>query len=314
MLSLYLVPLVFINLGIISSPWLLLLLFALSGFGMSGVGMGVMHDAIHGSYSKNKKLNKLLAYTMNIIGANEAVWKVQHNALHHTYTNIKDADDDINPPFFIRFTPRAKYYWIHKFQRFYIWFFYGISTAAWVIAKDFVRLYRYRGMGFFKEPKKFQSELIKMIIWKVFYFSFAIALPIIMVPQSPWIIILGIFVMYAVSGISMSAIFQSAHINEAMEFPEPDEQNHIEDNWAHHQLSTTTNFSQNSRLFTWLIGGLNYQIEHHLLPDICHIHYRKLAPIVASTAKEYNMPYHVKRTFIEALSCHYKMLRFLGKP
>ena len=157
--------------GMVTAVWMLFLLYILSGLGMAGIGMGVMHDAIHGSYSKNNKINTLLGYSFNLIGGNAVVWKIQHNVLHHTYTNIEDADDDLNAPFFLRFSPHAKYYWVHQFQHIYIWFFYAISTISWITSKDFVRLKRYKNMGLLTEKQDYNKELAKLIAWKIFYYS-----------------------------------------------------------------------------------------------------------------------------------------------
>ena len=130
MLVLFFGPLITLSLGLApSAPWVLVL-YIMSGFGMAGIGMGIMHDAIHGSYSKNKKVNKLMSYTMNLIGANVTTWRIQHNVLHHTFTNIDESDDDINTPFFLRFSPHAEKHPIQKYQHFYVWFFFiGIQVS-----------------------------------------------------------------------------------------------------------------------------------------------------------------------------------------
>ncbi|MFD0862965.1 fatty acid desaturase family protein [Sungkyunkwania multivorans] len=313
MLTVFFVPLVLINIGVVTVPWLLFALYIISGIGMAGIGMGIMHDANHGSYSKNRKVNKYLGYTMNLIGANANVWKIQHNVLHHSYTNIEGADDDINAPFFLRFSPHAKKNSIHRFQHLYVWFFYGLSTVSWVTAKDFLRLFRYRKMGFLNKKNQFRDELIKMASWKLLYYSYALILPLIMVPLAPWMIILAFISMHFVTGLLISIIFQVAHIMPSTEFPLPDKDGIVEGDWFAHQLATTTNFAPKSKFFSWLIGGLNYQIEHHLLPNICHIHYKRISGIVADTAKEYGMPYHTKRTFAAAIMAHIGVLRKLGK-
>lgn len=313
MLSLFLVPFVFISTGMVTQAWLLFLLYIISGLGMAGIGMGVMHDAIHGAYSKNKKVNKYLGYTMNLVGANATVWKIQHNVLHHTYTNIHEADDDLNMPFFLKFSPHVKNYKIHRFQHLYVWFFYSISTLGWVTAKDFVRIGRYRKMGFLDKKGEFKKELFKLTGWKLLYFSFALALPLIFVPLPVWVILLAFVSMHLVTGLLISCIFQVAHVMPKMEYPVVDENGMVENEWTVHQLETTTNFSPKSKLFSWFIGGLNYQVEHHLFPNICHVHYRKISPIVAQTAKEFGIPYHIKKTFASAIWGHVKMLYFLGR-
>lgn len=313
MLSLFVIPLITLSLGIVSSPWLLFMLYILSGLGMAGIGMGVMHDAIHGSYSKNSKLNKILGYAMNLIGANATVWKLQHNVLHHTYTNIQESDDDINMPFFLRFSPHKKKYRIHRFQFIYVWFFYSISTVAWITIKDFARLSRYRKMGLIDSAREFRSSLLKLIAWKLFYYSFALILPVIFLPFSFGLILLAFLSMHIVTGLLISCVFQVAHIMPDTDYPQANAKGEIENNWFVHQFLTTSNFSPKNRIFSWLIGGLNYQIEHHLFPNICHVHYHQIAPIVKDTALEYGIPYNVKSTFAGAIYDHVKMLKSLGK-
>jgi linoleoyl-CoA desaturase len=313
MLSLFFIPIIIVNTGMVTSALPLFCLYILSGFGMAGIGMGVMHDAIHGSYSKNRSVNKYMGYTMNLIGANASVWRVQHNVLHHNYTNIDEADDDLNAPFFLRFSPHAKRYWLHRFQHLYIWFFYGLSTLSWVTTKDFIRLNRYKNKGFFNGKNEYRNELYKLVAWKLLYYSYALVLPLIMVPLAPWIIILAFISMHFVTGLSISIVFQTAHVMPSMDFPLPDENGLIANDWTIHQLATTSNYSPRSRFFSWLIGGLNFQVEHHLLPHVCHVHYRKLSLIVSETAREYGIPYHTKETFFEALGDHTRMLRDLGR-
>jgi linoleoyl-CoA desaturase len=313
MLSLFLVPLILLGSGIVNNVGVLFLLYIMAGLGMAGIGMGVMHDAIHGSYSKNKKINTLLGYSFNLIGANQTVWKIQHNILHHTYTNIEHADDDLNAPFFLRFSPHAKHYWAHQFQHIYIWFFYGISTISWITTKDFVRLKRYKEMGFLNKKNEYNKELVAMTAWKFFYYSYAIVLPMIMLPFAWWVILLAFISMHFVTGLLVSIVFQIAHIMPVNEFPLPDAEGQMNDNWYSHQFATTCNFSPNSKLLFWFIGGLNYQVEHHVLPDVCHVHYKSLTKIVAETAQEFGMPYNVKKSMAHAIWDHTKMLRSLGK-
>ena len=313
MLMLFFIPLILINTGLIASPLLLFFLYSLSGLGMAGIGMGIMHDGIHGSYSNKQKVNKLMGFTFNLIGGNATVWKIQHNVLHHTYTNIEHADDDLNAPFFLRFSPHAKKYWLHRFQHIYIWFFYSLATISWITTKDFIRINRYHKMGFLNQKNEFSKAVFNMVTWKILYYSYALIIPIFVVPLPWWLILLAFIVMHFITGLLISIVFQVAHISPSSEFPLPDEKGLIAGDWFTHQFATTTNFSPNSRLFSWLIGGLNYQIEHHLLPNICHVHYKKLSKIVVQTAKEYDMPYNTERSFVSAIRSHTKMLRQLGK-
>jgi linoleoyl-CoA desaturase len=312
MLSMFILPFGFIISGLITSTWMLFVCFLIAGLGMSGIGMGVMHDAIHGTYSKNPNINRFLGYTMNLIGANATVWKIQHNVLHHSYTNIEDHDDDINTPFFLRFSPNGTQNGLHKFQHLYAWIFYGLSTVSWVTAKDFIRLKRYHKRGLVKGENGYRNALLELIAWKIGYYILTIVLPVMFSPFSIGMILLGHLAMHFITGLIITSVFQTAHIVPEVEFFVADEQGVVEGERMLHQLLTTCNFAPRSNAFSWFIGGLNHQIEHHLFPDICHVHYRNIAPIVKATAEEFNIPYIEKPTFFLAVKDHLKMLYMLG--
>jgi len=313
MLALFFAPLVFLITWSNIPTYMVFVFYVLSGIGMAGIGMGVMHDAIHGSYSKHKWVNKLMSLTMNLIGANANTWKIQHNVLHHTYTNIDHHDEDIEVMGLMRFSPNAKRYWFHRFQHYYFWFLYGLSTMMWVTSKDFTSIVRYKKMGLLKGDKKLSREILKIIFWKILYFTYTLVLPMIFLPQSWWVILLAYLCMHYITGLIISLVFQTAHVMPNTTFPTPNENAVIEDEWHAHQLMTTTNFAPKSRIFAWYIGGLNFQVEHHLLPNICHVHYRKISKIVKETAEEYSFPYNSKETFLQALIDHIRLLRRLGK-
>jgi linoleoyl-CoA desaturase len=314
MLSLYFVPLILMLTGVFTNPWLIYFSWIVMGFGMAGIGMNIMHDSVHGSYSKNKTMNRFLGYSMNVIGANASMWQIQHNQLHHGFTNIDEVDMDIAPPkVILRFSPNQERYWIHRFQHFYVWFFYSISTLIWVTSKDFVQIFKFKRVGLLDGKNQLRKELRQIILWKLFYYSYMLVLPMLLLPVSPWFVLLGFVSMHAVTGFSLSVVFQLAHVMPTNVYPLPDEKGMIEKNWAVHQMMTTSNFSPKSRIFSWFIGGLNYQIEHHLFANVCHVHYKNISPIVVNTAKEYGIPYHTQQNFILALWNHYKMLRYLGR-
>ena len=312
MLCLYLVPILLVTTRAVDQTWQLFACYVASGLGMAGIGMGVMHDAIHGTYSQNPKINKLLGYTLNLVGANATVWRVQHNVLHHSYTNIPEGDDDINAPFFLRFSPHDPKNKMHAFQHWYTWIFYGLSTVSWVTSKDFIRFDRYYKMGMFKGENVYRNTVLKIIAWKLLYYFIILGLPIAFSPFGVGEIILAFLALHFVTGLSISLVFQTAHIMPEVSFPQANEFGIVEGERVLHQLATTSNYSENNHLFSWAIGGLNYQVEHHLFPDICHVHYRHIAPIVKATAAEYNIPYYTKKTFFDALKAHAKMLYHLG--
>lgn len=315
MFAAYFTPYLLITLGVFDSRWIWFFLAVTMGFAKAGIGLCVMHDANHGSYSKNTKLNRILGYaTLNILGGHSLNWRIQHNVIHHTYTNVHEVDEDIAPPGFMRFEPHAKHKWIHKLQFIYAWFFYGMMTLMWSTTKDFKQLARYNKAGHLKTANTtFATELTLVIISKFIYYGYML-LPYFLVKEMTFLNWLcGFLVLHYIAGVILAMIFQPAHVVAETEFPLPNEDGNIENHWAVHQLATTMNFATGDPVFSWLVGGLNHQVEHHLFPTICHVHYPKISKIVKDTAKEFNLPYLDKKTFAGALWSHEKLLYKLGR-
>lgn len=314
MISLYTIPYAIMISGIFTGVWAMLACYAVMGLGTAGIGLSIMHDANHGSYSNKNWVNNMLGLTLNMVGGHAFNWKVQHNVLHHTYTNVHEVDEDISPRGVLRMAPGSAWKPFHRWQHMYAWFFYGLLTFVWIVFKDYDRLARYEKDGLVKKQKTTAAkEWVVLLFTKIFYTGYVFVLPLVLLPFSFWQIFLGFFVMHYIAGFILAIIFQPAHVIEGTEYPMPDEDGNLENNWAIHQLHTTTNFGHRHKLFSWYVGGLNYQVEHHLFPNICHVHYRKIASIVESTAKEFGLPYKSKDTFLQALIAHTKLLKELGK-
>jgi linoleoyl-CoA desaturase len=314
MFSLYIVPYFFMVLGLVDSLSAILLCWLIMGFGKAGIGMGVMHDANHGSFSQSTRLNNLLGKSLYLLGGFPPNWKYQHNTMHHGYTNIDGHDEDIDPAGILRFSPHKPLKKIHRYQHWYAWFFYGLMTLTWAIDKDFKQLSGYKKNGVkLSGNKKYTQMFTDLIIAKLLYFTAFIVIPIIVLPIAWYWVLLFFFAMHFVSGFILGIVFQTAHVMPTSIYPLPDENGNVDNNWAIHQLMTTSDYSPKSWAFSWFIGGLNYQIEHHLFPNISHVHYRKLSKLVKETAHKYNLPYNVQDNFIVAIINHLKMLKSLGQ-
>lgn len=312
MLSSYFIPLFVLISGSVNNVWTMIGLWTMMGFGMSGIGLSIMHDANHGSYSASKRVNKIIGFVITFIGGYDVNWKIQHNVLHHSFTNIHGFDEDIEKGI-IRFSPTQERKPIFKYQAFYAPLLYGIMTIYWFTAKDFEQLFRYKKKNLFEgQGLTFNQALTQIIIVKLIYLVLTFVVPLIVLPFAWWKIVLGFLLMHFISGLILALIFQPAHVIEETEFFMPDKDISVENNWAIHQLLTTSNFAHKSRIFSWLVGGLNFQVEHHLFPNICHVHYRKLSKIVKQTAEEYNIPYYQHETFLGAVTSHFKLLHSLG--
>ena len=312
MLALYFIPLILMLSGIVNSLWPVMLMWVLMGFGMAGLGLSVMHDAIHGSYSTNPKVNKWLGFVIHFIGGYYMNWKIQHNVIHHSFTNVHDVDEDIDVGI-MRFSPNQERKSFFKFQAFYAPFLYSLLTLNWLVIKDFNQIFNYHKRNLLEaQGMSLPKALSQVIFHKIWYAVLMIVLPIILIDLPWWQTLIGFLIMHFICGMILSLIFQPAHVLEETEFFEADEDGSVENNWAIHQMKTTANFANGSRWFSWYVGGLNNQIEHHLFPNICHVHYRRIADIVKKTAAEYNLPYHEHKTFFAALRSHFTLLHKLG--
>lgn len=313
MFSLYLTPYFLILTLDIHELWKLAFTIVM-GVGMAGIGMNVMHDGNHGSYSSKKWINKFMGGSIYILAGNVYNWQVQHNVLHHTYTNIHGHDEDLEAGRIIRFSKKTKWRSFHKFQHYYSIFLYGLLTFNWSITTDFTQTKRYlkRKLSYGKLPKPI-TQWTMLAITKLIYFSLWIVIPILVTDLSWWKVLIGFFVMHYTAGLILSVVFQLAHIVGHNDMPEPDENGKMEKSWMVHQLFTTTNFSTNNRIVNWFTGGLNFQVEHHIFPNISHIHYPKISKIVRETAKEFSLPYHEFETTRKAIIAHFSYLKEMGK-
>ncbi len=291
-----------------------LLLWIIMGIAVAGLGMSVMHDANHGAYSSNQVVNWCMAHVLNIMGGSTINWKLQHNILHHTYTNITGMDDDIASKPVLRLSPHSPQRPAHRYQWWHAFLLYSLTTLYWVTAKDFIQWVRYRDNKVNAAPVgAYRWMLVRLIIGKLLYFSIFLIMPTLFFDIPFLHVITGFLAMHFIAGLILTVIFQLAHSLEGTSHPLPNSQGVIENDWAIHQMNTTMNFSPHNKWLSWYVGGLNFQVEHHLFPRISHVHYPAIAPIVQATAAEFKIPYLQHRSFLIALQCAYRIFKKTGK-
>ena len=288
------------------------LLWMVIGFFTAFVGVNISHDAIHGALSKHKKANSLLSYTFNLIGANAYMWGIMHNIVHHTYTNIDGQDEDIESVPLLRVSPHQKLLKINRYQYWYAFLLYGLGSLSWVFIKDYVKFFK-KKIGNYDNKKHPRIEYFNLFFFKLVYYTIFLVLPLIFINATWWQVLLGFLLLHFCEGITMAVIFMLAHIVEETNFPLPDQKGNIQNSWAVHQLYTTADFGRENNLLSFLCGGLNFQVEHHLFPRICHVHYKAISGIVKETAEEYDLPYIANPSFSGAIISHIRLLKRLGK-
>lgn len=301
------VTLVFFTPGIFIS----LLLCALLGINLAVIGFNVMHEGGHQSFSNYKWVNTICAYFLNALGGNSFFWKIKHNISHHTYTNIEGMDSDIDLKPFMRLHEDQSRLWIHRFQHFYFILLYGLSYFAWVFWDDFQKYFTGK-ISTDQHRKMDRKEHFIFWITKILYVSVYLGVPILLLGVGK--VLAGYAVICFACGITIGIVFQLAHVVEGTSFPIPDKHSHkIEQEWAIHQVSTTANFSTRNKVVSWLLGGLNFQVEHHLFPRISHVHYPKINELVKETCKEFKINYLEYSSVFKAIQSHLSYIKKLGR-
>ncbi len=279
---------------------------------MAGIGFGVQHDANHGAYSRRGGVNRLMGATLDLLGGSSYVWQWKHNIFHHTYPNLNGVDDDIDVGPFARLAPEQPRYRPHRFQHIYVWALYGFLGPKWQLLDDFKSLARARIAGRpFPRPRGL--SLLQVIGGKAIFVGWAFALPLLFHPF--WVVALFYVATAWLVGLVLGVVFQLAHCVEEADFPAvPPGDRPVPGGWAVHQVQTTVDFARRNRLLTWYVGGLNFQIEHHLFPRICHVHYPRISAIVEAFCAERGVRYAAHDGFLAAVRSHWRWLRRMGRP
>lgn len=274
----------------------------------TGVAFCIQHDGGHKGYSNRKIINRLTSWTLDMVGASSYLWHYKHSIFHHTYTNIENYDTDISVGKPIRLSPYQERKWYHRWQHLYSWPLYAFMGVRWHLYGDYHDL-AVGSIGPHKIERPKGLELAIFVSGKSVSTFMMLALPMFFFYW--WLVIIFYLLVTGIMSLVMATVFQLAHVVDKSKFVLYDE-GLVEDSWMVHQIKTTVNFSRKSRLMTWYLGGLNYQIEHHLFPRICHVHYPELSRIVEQKCLEYEIPYNDHGSFWDGIKSHYRWLKKMG--
>jgi linoleoyl-CoA desaturase len=292
--------------------WQALPLAILLGLSEAGIGFNIQHDGSHQAYSNSPWVNTLMARTLEVIGGSSYLWRWKHVVFHHTYVNITGHDTDIDLGMLARLTPHQKRLAFHRWQHLYLWPLYGVLAIKWQLVDDFRKLIRGRISNQpFPRPRGW--ELVILVAGKAIFFALAFGIPLRF--HSVGVVLLYYGVAGLVTGTALSVVFQVAHCVEEAEFPVlRASTGRIDHAWAVHQAETTVDFARRSRLVTWLVGGLNFQTEHHLFPRISHVNYPAISTLVEETCRDFGIRYTEFTSFRAGMASHFRWLRRMGMP
>ncbi len=288
--------------------------YLLHGCGQLYIAFNIAHDANHGAYARSRVTNRVLGCIFDLVGVSSYMWRLMHNDSHHSFVNIRGADTTFICGNLFRFSPQDRPRPHHRFQHIYAIFFYSLVTLDWVLFKDYRWLWLTRRFGNKTIVKHPLRELVILFVGKAFYYGYMLVIPLLYL-QAPWYsVILGFVAMHLFLGLAIAVVFQPNHFVEGSSFPEPDHEGMIANDYIRHVFDTTSDYSRKSPFMTWILGGLNLHVIHHMFPGICHVHYGALTEIVMSTAREHGLEYREKETILQAFIAHLQWLKALGRP
>ena len=296
---------------LVAQTWWQAGLLAVSlGLALAGVGVNITHDANHGSYSPHRRLNRAMCWSMDAIGASSYVWRTKHNTAHHTFTNISGADSDIDSMPFARFAPDQPRRAFHRFQHVYMWVLYGLFAIKWHTVGDFGYL---RDGKIGEIPLRWPRgrELMGFWLGKAAFVTWALVIPLVLHPV--WQVAAVFGITSFVLAFTLAVTFQLAHCLEEAEFSSIEQMAAAgESEWARHQIETTVDFAPRNRLLAWYLGGLNFQVEHHLFSRVCHVHYPAMAVVVQDVCARHGITHQSHPGLWPALASHARWLRRMG--
>lgn len=297
--------------------WVKLLGCVMMGLALGAYPMNIFHDATHGGYSDHAILNRILSIGADCMGISNYLWRIRHNKLHHIYTNIPGYDMEIHGDGFVRMAPSDQHLWYHQYQHLFIWLVYPIIPIYWFFSELKVFFDACTTGAHYLQnpiPKPKFTDILVFVFARTVGISFFIGLPLLL-GYSFLEIFLGLTIIYMVYGFIAVQVFMLAHILEKVDFPTVDPQTrHFDEDWVLFQMRTTADFSHRNPIICWYLGGLNYQVVHHLFPDICHIHYPDMADILADVCDRYGVEYKRYDTLGDVVVSCYRWLKFMGQP
>jgi linoleoyl-CoA desaturase len=293
------------------AAWQRVVLAVSLGLAMAGIGFSIMHDANHGAYARHRRVNRVLGFTLDLVGGSSYLWRHKHNVLHHAYTNVAPLDVDLGGSALLRFSPDTPWRPAMRFQHLYVWALYTVYPLGWWLVDDFHRLVTGR-IGENAVPRPGASDLAALLLGKAVFYGWAFLLPVMVHPT--WLVLPLAAVTVATLGVTLATTFQLAHcVGEAAFHDARVGGADRERDWATHQVTTTVDFARGNRLLGWYVGGLNYQIEHHLFPKVCHVHYPALAKIVEAACARHGIRYTAQPSLRAAVAANMRWLRTLGR-
>jgi linoleoyl-CoA desaturase len=285
--------------------------YLLMGLSVLLTAFNISHDAAHGVAVKSKFWNNLLfSLSFNLQGNNAYVWGKNHNESHHLYTNVEGSDIDVlNNPLF-RMTESQELKWFHRYQFLYAPFLYLLYSINWFFLRETSMLLNYSSRTIKIEIPRI--EVVKLIVYKLLYIGYMIILPIYLLPFGWGTVLLAFLLNHFLVSLLFVGVLGVSHLSDYVEHPVADDDNKLNMSWPKLQMCTSVDYNAGSTFFNWTLGGFNAHALHHLLPNICHVHYLEILPIFRTLAKKHGLVY-MEMTYRKSLASHFRFLKGMGR-
>lgn len=293
-----------------STPFAFYSYYLLMGVSVLLTAFNISHDAAHGVAVKSKFWNKMLfSLSFNLQGNNAYVWGKNHNESHHLYTNVEGSDIDVlNNPLF-RMTKNQPLKWFHRYQFIYAPFLYLFYSINWFFFRETLMILNYSSRTIKIEIPR--DEVIKLVIYKLLYIGYMIVLPIYLLPFGWPTVFLAFLLNHFMVSIIFVAVLGVSHLSDFVQHPESDKDNRINMSWPKLQMCTSVDYNADSSFFNWTLGGFNAHALHHILPNVCHVHYLEILPIFRELADKHGLNY-MEMPYGKSLAAHFRFLKAMG--
>src|SRR3984885_3300514 len=288
--------------------WKFVALYVLNGLAQTFLLLNIPHDSNHNAISSLSSVNKTLNYIFDLCGINSYMWRILHHRGHHSCINLHGEDDALTGRGIFRFTPHEPRTRLQRFQHIYALALYALFSLDYVFVRDF-ECFFFPSHDYLKRCKHHVREYVILLAEKAFYFTYMLILPVVVLGKSLLLVAVAFLLVHLIVGLTVSLVFQTTHTVDDTYFPSGRGEF---DNGVYHIFPTPADYATTNPIVSWLTGGLNHHIVHHLCPFVCHTHYAPLTRIVKDTAEEFGIPYRQHPTMTRAIWHHLILLKQLG--
>jgi linoleoyl-CoA desaturase len=289
------------NLVVLYSCYFLLGLFLVLNF------LNLIHEAVHGTLFRNKRLNNWYVHFFDLMGANSYIWKIRHTRFHHNYPNVMGWDTDFEQSPVARVFPHGPFSKMHKYQHIYLPLIYPLYLLNWLLVRDFKDFFA-KNQIVRKAVKIPVIEYVKLFIFKSFFLFYTILLPKLLLDISWTEAIIAFLIMVFTASIISLLVLLSPHASTESEFPLPDATGKMPTPWFVHQFTCTNDVTEDNWFIRFFMGCFNYHIAHHLFPSVNHVYYPEITKIIQQFAERNNLPYR-QFPLVTSLKNHYLLLK-----